>query len=123
MKVAGLFAGIGGLEAGLARAGHETVLLSEILPPARAVLSEHLPGVDLQGDICQIESLPAEVEIVAAGFLPREDARDVFIGRAGAQLADLPQGAIVGTASLRRLSVPETTPSAAEALPPPSAMP
>lgn len=44
--------------------------------------------------------LPAE--IVAAGFLPREDARDVFIGRAGAQLADLPQGAIVGTASLRR---------------------
>ncbi|HXY59668.1 MAG TPA: hydroxymethylbilane synthase [Methylocystis sp.] len=44
--------------------------------------------------------LPAE--IVVAGFLPREDARDAFIGRSGATLADLPQGAIVGTASLRR---------------------
>jgi hydroxymethylbilane synthase len=44
--------------------------------------------------------LPAE--IVAAGFLPREDARDVFIGRGGARLSELPQGAVVGTASLRR---------------------
>ncbi len=41
-------------------------------------------------------------EIVAAGYLPREDARDVFIGHGGATLAELPQGAVVGTASLRR---------------------
>jgi C-5 cytosine-specific DNA methylase len=33
MKVAGLFAGIGGFELGLARAGHEAVLLCEIWEP------------------------------------------------------------------------------------------
>ena len=41
-------------------------------------------------------------EIAVAGFLPREDARDAFIGRGGARFADLPAGAIVGSASLRR---------------------
>ncbi len=41
-------------------------------------------------------------EIVAAGYLRREDARDVFIGRGGARLAELSPGAVVGTASLRR---------------------
>jgi hydroxymethylbilane synthase len=41
-------------------------------------------------------------EIVIAGYLPREDARDAFIGRGGAKLGELPQGAVIGTASLRR---------------------
>lgn len=41
-------------------------------------------------------------EIVIAGFLPREDARDAWIGRNGATLEQLPAGAVVGTASLRR---------------------
>jgi hydroxymethylbilane synthase len=44
--------------------------------------------------------LPAS--IVIAGYLPREDVRDAWIGRGGATLADLPSGAVVGTASLRR---------------------
>jgi hydroxymethylbilane synthase len=44
--------------------------------------------------------LPAE--IVIAGYLPREDARDAWIGRGGATLETLPSGAVVGTASLRR---------------------
>jgi hydroxymethylbilane synthase len=44
--------------------------------------------------------LPPEIAI--AGFLPREDVRDAWIGRGGARLADLPKGAVVGTASLRR---------------------
>lgn len=44
--------------------------------------------------------LPPEIAI--AGFLPREDVRDAWIGRGGAKLADLPKGAVVGTASLRR---------------------
>lgn len=68
MKVAGLFAGIGGLEIGLAQAGHDTVLLSEILPTAREVLSARLPDVDLRGDIRELRSLPGDVEIVTAGF-------------------------------------------------------
>ena len=80
MKVAGLFAGIGGFELGLTRAGHETVLLSEILPPARAVLSARLPGIDLQGDVCQIASLPGDTEIVVAGF-PCQDLSQAGQGR------------------------------------------
>lgn len=41
-------------------------------------------------------------DILVAGYLPREDARDAFIGRGGMALAELPEGAVVGTASLRR---------------------
>ncbi|MEW6122799.1 MAG: hydroxymethylbilane synthase [Pseudomonadota bacterium] len=37
-----------------------------------------------------------------AGYLPRADVRDALILREGASLADLPSGARVGTASLRR---------------------
>ncbi|MAL79147.1 MAG: hydroxymethylbilane synthase [Sneathiella sp.] len=35
-------------------------------------------------------------------ILPREDARDAFISASGKRLAELPAGALVGTASLRR---------------------
>ena len=35
-------------------------------------------------------------------FLPREDPRDAFISRKAKSLRDLPHGAVVGTASLRR---------------------
>ncbi len=35
-------------------------------------------------------------------FLEREDPRDAFIGRAAKRFLDLPQGAIVGSSSLRR---------------------
>ncbi|MBU2994249.1 hydroxymethylbilane synthase [Octadecabacter sp. 1_MG-2023] len=35
-------------------------------------------------------------------FLPREDSRDAFVSIKHAGIADLPQGAIVGTSSLRR---------------------
>ncbi|WLS07053.1 hydroxymethylbilane synthase [Shinella sumterensis] len=37
-----------------------------------------------------------------SAFLPREDIRDAFIGRTAKRLLDLPQGATVGSASLRR---------------------
>ena len=40
--------------------------------------------------------------LVLAAFLPREDARDAFISHKAASLGELPQGALVGTASLRR---------------------
>src|SRR5215208_1720664 len=45
-------------------------------------------------------ALPDGVAI--AGYLPREDARDAFISRRAARLQDLPEGAVVGSASLRR---------------------
>jgi hydroxymethylbilane synthase len=41
-------------------------------------------------------------EIVVAGYLPREDVRDAFIGRGGLALGQLPAGSVIGTASLRR---------------------
>lgn len=37
-----------------------------------------------------------------AGFLPREDVRDALISAKAKSIADLPQGATLGTASLRR---------------------
>ncbi|MGA1801953.1 hydroxymethylbilane synthase [Rhizobium sp. HT1-10] len=37
-----------------------------------------------------------------SAFLPREDIRDAVIGRTAPRLQDLPQGATVGSASLRR---------------------
>jgi len=40
--------------------------------------------------------------LVLAAFLPREDARDAFVSRKAKTLRELPQGAVVGTASPRR---------------------
>lgn len=68
MKVVGLFAGIGGLERGLARAGHETVLTCEIWAPARAVLAERMPGLPCEEDVRELASLPENVELLVAGF-------------------------------------------------------
>ena len=45
-------------------------------------------------------SLPAGLELSA--FLEREDVRDAFIGRAAPTLHKLPEGAVVGSSSLRR---------------------
>lgn len=40
--------------------------------------------------------------LVLSAFLPREDARDAFIGRTAKTLRELRPGAVIGTASLRR---------------------
>jgi DNA (cytosine-5)-methyltransferase 1 len=68
--VAGLFAGIGGLERGLhkANAGHETALLCENDPAAMAVLRARYPNVKLHGDVCTLKALPARTSLVVAGF-------------------------------------------------------
>lgn len=67
LRVAGLFAGVGGLELGLSRAGHEARLLCEIDPGARAVLRTRF-DVPTHGDICKVRSLPADVDMLVAGF-------------------------------------------------------
>ena len=41
-------------------------------------------------------------ELVIAGYLPREDVRDAFISLRARTLFDLPERAVVGSASLRR---------------------
>ncbi len=43
--------------------------------------------------------------LVVTAFLEREDVRDAFISRRATSLSDLPRGAIVGTASLRRQAI------------------
>jgi DNA (cytosine-5)-methyltransferase 1 len=65
--VAGLFAGIGGIELGLQRAGMRTELLCEWWEPARAVLEHRFPESPVVGDVRDLENLPA-VDLVAAGF-------------------------------------------------------
>ena len=68
MKVVGLFAGIGGFEVGLAGAGHATILACECWAPAVAVLEARLPGVDNHPDVRTLPDLPADTELVCAGF-------------------------------------------------------
>jgi hydroxymethylbilane synthase len=50
------------------------------------------------------KDMPTELPagLVIAAVLPREDPRDVFISRKAATLRELPRGAVLGTASLRR---------------------
>ncbi|SDN58109.1 hydroxymethylbilane synthase [Alkalicoccus daliensis] len=51
-----------------------------------------------------MKDLPSEIaEGLTVGAVPeREDPRDAFISNSGAKLLDLPEGAVVGTSSLRR---------------------
>lgn len=65
--VAGLFAGIGGIEVGLQRAGMRTELLCEWWEPAQAVLAHHFPDAPLVGDVRDLEKLPP-VDLVTGGF-------------------------------------------------------
>jgi len=68
LHVAGLFAGVGGIELGLRRAGHESALLCELDAGASAVLAARFPGVPLQADVRALASLPPSVELLTAGF-------------------------------------------------------
>lgn len=67
MRVAGLFAGIGGLELGLHQSGHETTLLCEIDAGAGRVLRAKLPRLKLVEDVRTLESL-GSTDLVVAGF-------------------------------------------------------
>lgn len=68
LKVAGLFAGIGGLELGLSRAGHLALQFCELDPGANAVLRSRFPDVALHDDVTTLRCLPKDVDLVAAGF-------------------------------------------------------
>lgn len=67
LRVAGLFAGIGGIELGLEQAGHETALLCEIDEAARAVLKANLAAESYPEDVKTLHSLP-KVQLLTAGF-------------------------------------------------------
>lgn len=90
MRVAGLFAGIGGLESGLATAGHTAAALVETWAPAAAVLAARFPEAPAFGDVREVESLPAH-DLMTAGF-PCQDlsqaGRTAGIGGAKSGLVD-----------------------------------
>lgn len=70
MRFASLFSGIGGLDLGLERAGHECVLQAEANSDCRAVLAKHWPKVRQYEDVEDLlgESPLAEsFEMVAGG--------------------------------------------------------
>jgi DNA (cytosine-5)-methyltransferase 1 len=67
LTVAGLFAGIGGIERGLSSAGHTCSFLCENDQHALAVLRKRFPDVRLHQDVRALKSLPA-VDLLTAGF-------------------------------------------------------
>jgi DNA (cytosine-5)-methyltransferase 1 len=67
LKISGLFAGIGGFEEGLKRAGHCTVQLCEADAAARAVLAARFPDVEIDPDIRDLRRLE-RCDAVVAGF-------------------------------------------------------
>lgn len=68
MKVSALFAGIAGIELGLEKAGHETLLFCEIDSGAQEVLKTHFPNIPIYSDIRQMKFLPRNTELITAGF-------------------------------------------------------
>jgi DNA (cytosine-5)-methyltransferase 1 len=66
--VAGLFAGIGGIELGLSKSGHTARLLVENNAHAQSVLRRNFPGVAIHDDVTTLRSLPSDVTLLTAGF-------------------------------------------------------
>lgn len=77
MKVAGVFAGIGGFERGLELAGHEAELLCDIDPMARRVLKARFQ-CEIVSDVRDI-SIGSGIDLVTAGF-PCQDLSQVGTG-------------------------------------------
>ncbi len=73
--VAGLFAGIGGLERGFHEQGHRSVLLCDADDRARAVLANRFPKVRISDDVRALGMLP-KCDVLTAGF-PCQDLSQV----------------------------------------------
>ncbi|OQP86980.1 hydroxymethylbilane synthase [Rhizobium rhizosphaerae] len=67
-------------------------------------LEDKLLSGDLDFAVHSSKDMPTHLPdgLFLSAFLPREDARDAFIGRAGPKLLELPEGSVIGSASLRR---------------------
>ncbi len=70
LKVASFFAGIGGFDLGMERAGMQVVVQCEISTFCQQVLKKHWPDVPLFGDINQmtVDDIPADTEVWCGGF-------------------------------------------------------
>jgi hydroxymethylbilane synthase len=67
-------------------------------------IEEALVAGDIDLAVHSAKDMPTVLPdgLMIAAVLPREDPRDVFISRKAKSLRELPAGAVVGTASLRR---------------------
>ncbi len=67
-------------------------------------LEEQLLSGDLDFAVHSSKDMATKLPdgLALSAFLPREDVRDAFIGRTADRIIDLPQGATIGSASLRR---------------------
>jgi len=74
-RVAGLFAGIGGLEEGFRQAGHKSSMLCEFDSAAQKVLQAQFIGTEITTDVRAIASLP-DCDVLTAGF-PCQDLSQV----------------------------------------------
>ena len=78
LKMVSLFAGIGGFELGFRKAGIETTMICEIDDIAQQVLKTNMPGIRIEGDICELKEFPEGTDIVCAGF-PCQDISTIGI--------------------------------------------
>lgn len=76
LNVVSLFAGVGGFELAFRRVNAQTILMCEIEPTAKHVLSTRLKDIPLVDDVCTIKSLPPETDVLCAGF-PCQDLSSV----------------------------------------------
>jgi hydroxymethylbilane synthase len=67
-------------------------------------LEQQLLSSDLDFAVHSSKDMPTLLPdgLHLSAFLPREDVRDAFIGRTAPTLIDMPENAIIGSASLRR---------------------
>ena len=71
IRIAGLFAGIGGIELGFHRAlgtSVETVMLCESWAPAQQVLAARFPEAEITPDVRELKQLPDDLDVLTAGF-------------------------------------------------------
>lgn len=68
LKVTALFAGIGGIELGLERAGHRALMFCEIDTAASQILQTKFPDVPLVSDVRELSDIPPETQLLTAGF-------------------------------------------------------
>ncbi|MEO7691188.1 MAG: DNA (cytosine-5-)-methyltransferase [Sphingomonas sp.] len=74
-RVAGIFAGVGGLEEGFRQAGHRSAMLCEFDPAARHVLARHFGDAEITEDVRGLTALP-DCDVLTAGF-PCQDLSQV----------------------------------------------
>ncbi|MCM2402352.1 hydroxymethylbilane synthase [Rhizobium sp. S153] len=69
-----------------------------------AELEEQLASGELDFAVHSSKDMPTVLPdgLFLSAFLPREDVRDAFVGAAAPRLVELPEGATVGSSSLRR---------------------